>query len=104
MGIGDPAGKHAAGSEREMAELQLGAARTTCEDAFIGSPRLAEHPDDRASTKAANLPNGNSRRSIVPERLRASSVGGFVTVEVSNLLILLKHLLELSKTLDIQID
>ena len=36
MGIGDLAGKHAAGSEREMAELQLGAARTTCEDAFAG--------------------------------------------------------------------
>ena len=29
--------------------------------------------------------------SIVPERLRASSVGGFVTVEVSNPLILFKH-------------
>jgi len=28
MGIGDLAGKHAAGSEREMAELQRGAART----------------------------------------------------------------------------
>jgi len=35
MGIGDLAGKHAAGSEREMAELQLGAARTTCEDVSL---------------------------------------------------------------------
>jgi hypothetical protein len=48
MGIGDLAGKHAAGSEREMAELQL-------RGCFRRSSRLAEHPDDRASTKAAPI-------------------------------------------------
>jgi hypothetical protein len=40
---------------------------------------------------------------IVPERLRTASVGGLVTIEVSNLPVLLKHLLELSKTFDVQI-
>ena len=40
---------------------------------------------------------------IVPERLRAASVGDFVTVEVSKFVVLLKHLLELSNSLDIQI-
>ena len=48
MGIGDLAGKHAAGSEREMPELQL-------RGCFRRSPQLAEHPDDRASTKAAPI-------------------------------------------------
>jgi hypothetical protein len=64
MGIGDLAGKHAAGSEREMAELQLGAARTTCEDAFVGhrdspaaiceSPRAMHGANDRAEGRFAS--------------------------------------------------
>jgi len=41
--------------------------------------------------------------SIVPERLRASSVGGFVTVEVSKSAHTIQASVALSKTLDIQI-